>query len=156
MKLQLIAVGTKMPNWITVGYQEYARRFPKEMSLTLIEVPAGKRGKNVDINRILEKEGALMLAAVPKGNKIITLEIKGNSWTTEMLADEMRKWQLDSRNISLLIGGPEGLSAECIHKSEQRWSLSPLTMPHPIVRVIVAESLYRAFSVIQNHPYHRE
>ncbi|MCP5076504.1 MAG: 23S rRNA (pseudouridine(1915)-N(3))-methyltransferase RlmH, partial [Psychromonas sp.] len=77
-------------------------------------------------------------------------------WTTEQLAGEMKKWQLDARNISLLIGGPEGLAPECIKKSEQRWSLSALTLPHPLVRIIVAEGLYRAYTLTINHPYHRE
>lgn len=156
MKIQLIAVGTKMPDWVEKGYQEYARRFPKEMQLELLEINAGKRGKNADIRRILKKEGELTLAAIPKGNKIVTLEVTGQAWTTEQLADEMGKWQLEARNISLLIGGPEGLAPECITKSEQRWSLSALTLPHPLVRIIVAESLYRAFTLTINHPYHRE
>ncbi len=156
MKIQLIAVGTKMPDWIEKGYQEYARRFPKEMQLELLEIAAGKRGKNADIKRILQKEGELTLAAIPKGNKIVTLEVTGKPWTTPQLAKEMTKWQLDARNISLLIGGPEGLAPECIKRSEQRWSLSALTLPHPLVRIIVAESLYRAFTLTINHPYHRE
>jgi 23S rRNA (pseudouridine1915-N3)-methyltransferase len=122
----------------------------------LLEINAGKRGKNADIKRILKKEGELTLAAIPKGNKIVTLEVTGKPWTTEQLADEMVKWQLDARNISLLIGGPEGLAPDCIAKSEQRWSLSALTLPHPLVRIIVAESLYRAFTLTINHPYHRE
>lgn len=156
MKIQLIAVGTKMPDWVEKGYQEYARRFPKEMQLELLEINAGKRGKNADIQRILKKEGELALAAIPKGNKIVTLEVTGKAWTTEQLANEMSQWQVGARNISLLIGGPEGLAQECIEKSEQSWSLSALTLPHPIVRIIVAESLYRAYTLTINHPYHRE
>ena len=156
MKIQLIAVGTKMPDWVEKGYLEYARRFPKEMQLELLEINAGKRGKNADIKRILKKEGELTLEAIPKGNKIVTLEVTGKSWTTEQLASEMKKWQHDGRNISLLIGGPEGLAPECIQRSEQRWSLSALTLPHPLVRILVAESLYRAFTLTINHPYHRE
>jgi 23S rRNA (pseudouridine1915-N3)-methyltransferase len=156
MKIQLIAVGTKMPDWVEKGYQEYARRFPKDMQLELLEINAGKRGKNADIKRILKKEGELTLDAIPKGNKIVTLEVTGKPWTTENLAFEMEKWQLDARNISLLIGGPEGLAPECIAKSEQSWSLSALTLPHPLVRIIVAESLYRAYTLTINHPYHRE
>ncbi|AGH80630.1 rRNA large subunit methyltransferase [Psychromonas sp. CNPT3] len=156
MKIQLIAVGTKMPDWVEKGYQEYARRFPKEMQLELVEIHAGKRGKNADIKRILKKEGELTLTAIPKGNKIVTLEVTGRAWTTEQLADEMRKWKLDGRNISILIGGPEGLAPECIAKAEQRWSLSALTLPHPLVRIITAESLYRAYTLTINHPYHRE
>ena len=156
MKIQLIAVGTKMPDWVEKGYQEYARRFPKEMQLELVEIHAGKRGKNADIKRILKKEGELTLVAIPKGNKIVTLEVTGRAWTTEQLADEMHKWKQDGRNISILIGGPEGLAPECIAKAEQRWSLSALTLPHPLVRIITAESLYRAYTLTINHPYHRE
>lgn len=156
MRIQMIAVGSKMPNWVETGYREYERRFNSEISLSLTEIPAGKRGKNADIKRILQKEGELTLAAVPKGNKIITLEVTGKAMTTPQLAQCMTKWQMDGRDISLLIGGPEGLAPSCIQASEQKWSLSPLTLPHPIVRVIVAESLYRAWSINTNHPYHRE
>ena len=156
MKIQLIAVGTKMPDWVEKGYQEYARRFPASLSLELLEINAGKRGKNADIVRILKKEGELTLAVIPKGNKIVTLEVTGKPWSTPQLAENMKNWQLDGRNISLLIGGPEGLAPECIAKSEQKWSLSALTLPHPLVRIIVAESLYRAYTLTINHPYHRE
>jgi len=156
MKIQIIAVGTKMPNWVESGLQEYLRRFPRDCTLEIIEVAAGKRGKNADIKRILQKEGELTLAAVPKGNRIVTLEVEGKPWTTPQLAMNLEKWQVDARNVSLLIGGPEGLAPECIRASEQRWSLSPLTLPHPMVRVIVAEALYRAWSINNNHPYHRE
>lgn len=156
MRIQLLAVGTKMPGWVEQGYQEYARRFPQDMSLQLTEITAGKRGKNADIKRILQKEGELTLAAVPKGNRIVTLEVTGNPWDTPTLAKQMRNWQMDGRDISLLIGGPEGLAPECISASEQKWSLSKLTLPHPMVRIIVAESLYRAWSLNNNHPYHRE
>ncbi len=156
MKIQLVAVGTKMPAWVETGYKEYVRRFPKDMPLELVEINAGKRGKNADIKRILEQEGIKTMQAIPKGNRIVTLEVTGKPWTTEQLAQELEKWKLDGRDVSLLIGGPEGLAPECIQASEQRWSLSPLTLPHPLVRVVVAESLYRAWSITANHPYHRE
>lgn len=156
MRIQLIAVGTKMPAWVEQGYQEYARRFGVDMALQLTEIAAGKRGKNADIKRILQKEGEQTLAAIPKGNRIVTLEVNGAPWSTPQLAQHMAKWQMDGRDVSLLIGGPEGLSPECIAASEQRWSLSALTLPHPLVRIVVAESLYRAWSLNNNHPYHRE
>lgn len=156
MKIQLIAVGQKMPAWVEQGFQEYQRRFPRDCSFELVEIPAGKRGKNADIKRILEKEGELMLAAVGKGNRIVTLEVTGKSWTTPKLAQQLESWMQDGRDVSLLVGGPEGLAPACIAASEQKWSLSALTLPHPMVRVIVAEGLYRAWSVTQNHPYHRE
>lgn len=156
MKIQLVAVGSKMPTWVEIGYKEYARRFPKDMPFELLEISAGKRGKNADIKRILEQEGIKTMQAIPKGNRIVTLEVTGKPWTTEQLAVELDKWKHDGRDVSLLIGGPEGLAPECIAASEQRWSLSPLTLPHPMVRVVVAEALYRAWSVTTNHPYHRE
>jgi rRNA large subunit m3Psi methyltransferase RlmH len=155
MKIQLIAVGTKMPDWVTAGFNEYQRRFPKEMALELIEIPAGKRGKNADIARILQKEGELTMAAAGK-SRIVTLDIPGKPWTTEQLAQQLEIWKQDGRDVALLIGGPEGLSPECKNAAEQSWSLSPLTLPHPLVRIVVAESLYRAWSITTNHPYHRE
>jgi len=145
-----------MPEWVQTGFMDYLRRFPKYMPLELIEIPAGKRGKNADIPRILEKEGEQMLAAVGKGNRIVTLDIPGAPWQTPMLAQQLERWKQDGRDISLLIGGPEGLAPACKAAAEQSWSLSPLTLPHPLVRVLVAESLYRAWSITTNHPYHRE
>ncbi|WP_210480381.1 23S rRNA (pseudouridine(1915)-N(3))-methyltransferase RlmH [Pantoea ananatis] len=156
MKLQLVAVGTKMPDWVQTGFMEYLRRFPKEMPFELTEVPAGKRGKNADIKRILEKEGEAMLAATGKGNRIVTLDIPGQPWETPQLAQQLERWKQDGRDVSLLIGGPEGLAPACKAAAEQSWSLSTLTLPHPLVRVLVAESLYRAWSITTNHPYHRE
>lgn len=156
MKLQLVAVGTKMPDWVQTGFMEYLRRFPKDMPFELTEVPAGKRGKNADIKRILEKEGEMMLAATGKGNRIVTLDIPGQPWETPQLASQLESWKQDGRDVSLLIGGPEGLSPACKAAAEQSWSLSALTLPHPLVRVLVAESLYRAWSITANHPYHRE
>ncbi|MCC5880877.1 MAG: 23S rRNA (pseudouridine(1915)-N(3))-methyltransferase RlmH [Idiomarina sp.] len=156
MRLQLVAVGNKMPAWVTTGYEEYARRLPPEMPLQLTEVTPGKRGKKANIARITEQEGEHMLAQVSKGSRIVTLEVEGRPWTTPKLAQRMQQWQLDGRDVSLLIGGPEGLSPACLQASEEKWSLSPLTLPHPMVRVIVAEALFRAWSLNSNHPYHRE
>ncbi len=156
MKIFLIAVGTKMPKFVTLGYEEYARRFPKEVSLELIEIPAGHRGKNADIDRITDHEGELMLQAVPKGAMIVTLDIPGKMYTTPELANELRKWEMGGRDVAILIGGPEGLSKACKNAAEKSWSLSPLTMPHPLVRLVAAESLYRAWSITANLPYHRE
>lgn len=156
MKIQLIAVGQKMPAWVEQGFNEYQKRFVRDFSLELVEIPAGKRGKNADVKRILEKEGEQMLAAVGKGHRIVTLEVTGKAWTSPQLAQQMQNWQLDGRDVSLLVGGPEGLAPACIAASEQKWSLSALTLPHPMVRIIIAESLYRGWSITQNHPYHRE
>lgn len=156
MKIQLIAVGQKMPDWVEQGFTEYQRRFSRDCHLELVAIPAGKRGRHADIARLTEQEGERMLAAVHKGNRIVTLEVNGKPWDTPALSRQLAKWQMDGRDVSLLVGGPEGLSDACCAAAEQRWSLSPLTLPHPMVRVIVAESLYRAWSLLNNHPYHRE
>lgn len=156
MRITLYAVGNKMPKWVTEGFTEYTRRFPRDMSFHLVEIPPGKRGKNADIARILEKEGEQMLAAIPKGSRIVTLEVLGKPWDTPELAKQLDKWQNDGRDVALLVGGPEGLAPACIAASEQKWSLSNLTLPHPMVRIFLAESLYRAWSLNNNHPYHRE
>ncbi|NLJ92338.1 MAG: 23S rRNA (pseudouridine(1915)-N(3))-methyltransferase RlmH [Aeromonadales bacterium] len=156
MKLQLVAVGTKMPAWVTSGFEEYQRRFPRDLSLELVEIPAGKRGKNADIERILHREGEQMLEAIAKSARIVTLDIPGRPWTTPQVAEQLTRWQHDGRDVAILIGGPEGLAPACKAAAEQSWSLSPLTLPHPLVRIVVAESLYRAWSINNNHPYHRE
>lgn len=156
MQIQLLAVGNKMPAWVSDGYKEYERRFPSECKLSLQEITPKKRNKKADTQRLTEIEGEALLSAVPRGNRIVTLEVNGKPWTTQQLAQQLQGWQMDGRDVSLLIGGPEGLSPACLAAAEQRWSLSPLTLPHPLVRVIVAETLYRAWSVNNNHPYHRE
>jgi 23S rRNA (pseudouridine1915-N3)-methyltransferase len=155
MQISLIAVGTRMPAWVTQGYEEYARRLPSECSVKLVEIPAGKRSKGADLARIMRKEGEQTLAAVPKGARVVAMDVKGRAWSTEELARELERWQHDGRDVALLVGGPEGLAPECLNRAEQRWSLSNMTLPHPLVRIVVAEQLYRAWSILHNHPYHR-
>ncbi len=155
MNIHLIAIGDKMPRWVAEGFQEYARRLPPECSLKLQEISARHRGKNADIARITRDEGKTMLGAIPKSSRVIALEVKGRSWSTEDLAAQLKNWMADGRDVSLLVGGPEGLAAECRERADQLWSLSPLTLPHPLVRVLIAEQLYRAWSILHNHPYHR-
>lgn len=156
MKIKLIAVGTRMPSWVNEGYSEYARRLPAEFSLELIEVPLGQRGKNTDIPRVIKREGEQMLSSVDATDYVIALEVNGRNWSTEKLAQQAEGWQMDGRNVALLVGGPDGLSDACRARANQQWSLSPLTLPHPLVRVLLAEQLYRAWSITRNHPYHRQ
>ncbi len=144
-----------MPNWVQQGYDEYARRLPRECELVLKEIPAGKRGKNSDIARIVRDEGERMIAAIPQGTHIVTLDIPGKPWTTPELAQAMQWWLANGQSVSLLIGGPEGLAEEVKPLARESWSLSKLTFPHPLVRIIVAEQIYRAWSLLNNHPYHR-
>ncbi len=155
MKIRLLAVGEKMPHWVRAGYEEYARRLPPECALELVEITPERRGRNADIARILRREGERMLAAVPRGCRVVALDIKGRAWSTEALSRELEGWMADGRDLALLVGGPEGLAPECLAAACQKWSLSPLTLPHPLVRVVVAEALYRAWSLLRNHPYHR-
>lgn len=156
MKLRLIAVGAKMPHWVSMAFQDYANRFPKNMPLELSQVPLQRRGKNADIKRILIKEGKLMVDLCEHNDHIVTLDIVGTPWNTLDLATQLECWKQKGQNVALLIGGPEGLSVDCKNAAHQSWSLSPLTLPHSLARVIVAESLYRAYSLTCHHPYHRE
>lgn len=144
-----------MPSWVQQGYDEYAKRLPRECELVLKEIPAGKRGKNSDIVRIVKEEGERMIAAIPQNTHIVTLDIPGKPWTTPELAGAMQRWLEGGQSVSLLIGGPEGLADEVKPLARESWSLSKLTFPHPLVRIVVAEQLYRAWSILHNHPYHR-
>ena len=144
-----------MPGWVNDGYQEYARRLPRECSLALKEIPLGQRPKSVSVERAIADEGARMLAAVSPQQRVIALDVKGRGWSTQQLAGQLELWMQDGRDVSLLVGGPDGLSQDCLARAEQCWSLSPLTLPHPLVRVLLAEQLYRAWSVTTGHPYHR-
>lgn len=156
MQIHLIAVGNRMPTWVSAAYQEYAKRLPRECALKLVEIAPGKRGRNVDVQRSVRDEGERMLAALPRDCQVIALEVGGKSWSTPQLAAQLEAWLPSGRDTALLIGGPEGMDAACRERADQLWSLSALTLPHPLVRVILAEQLYRAWSVMVGHPYHRE
>lgn len=155
MRLRLFCVGQKMPDWVSQGYNEYARRMPPELPLELSEMALAHRGKNPDIARLVQREGESILAAAGKGDRLIALEVDGRPWSTEQLATQLENWQQDGRDVSFMVGGPDGLSDECRARADQLWSLSPLTLPHPLVRILLAEQLYRAWSITRNHPYHR-
>ena len=155
MKLNLYAVGQKMPQWVTDGYHEYARRMPRECQLNLQEIAPAKRGKTGSSVQWMQEEGKRILTSLPDNNHVVALEVGGRNWSTEQLAEQLKNWQASGRDVSLLVGGPDGLPPECRQRADQLWSLSSLTLPHPLVRIIVAEQLYRAWTVLQNHPYHR-
>ncbi len=155
MNLHLIAVGDKMPGWVNEGYTEYAKRLPPSCALRLVEVPAAKRSKHADRARILGAESDRLLAAVPKTADTIALEVAGQAWSTEQLSARMADWMRNGRDIALLVGGPDGLGEAARQRANTGWSLSPLTLPHPLVRILIAEQLYRAWSLLHNHPYHR-
>jgi 23S rRNA (pseudouridine1915-N3)-methyltransferase len=156
VNIHLAAVGTRMPGWITEGFDEYARRLPRECSLNLLEIAPGRRTRKADTGRIRKTECRKLLDAIPRGCLCIALDERGASWSTRELAARINGWLADGRDVALLVGGPEGLDDECLKRSELRWSLSPLTLPHPLVRVVVAEQIYRSWSLLQGHPYHRD
>lgn len=156
MQIALIAIGTKMPGWIQDGYQEYARRMPADCRLNLMEIPAPARSKATDSARAVREEGERMLKALPKGASVVALDVRGELHSTESLALSLQRFMGSGRDLALLVGGADGLSASCLERAEERWSLSRLTFPHPLVRVILAEQLYRAYSFSKNHPYHRQ
>jgi len=155
MQIHLLAVGEKMPAWVQDGFSEYAKRLPHECRLTLKEIPPGRRGKNADVERAMQDEAERIDAALPRGVRIVALDVTGKSWSTQRFSMELGAWMQDGRDVALLIGGPDGLHPSILARAEQRWSLSPLTFPHPLVRVVVAEQVYRAWSLLNNHPYHR-
>jgi 23S rRNA (pseudouridine1915-N3)-methyltransferase len=155
MVIHLIAVGTRMPGWVEEGYAEYAKRMPPESKIKLVEISAGKRSKNSDIKRLTQQEGEKMLAAIPKGAKVVALDVLGKACSTEELSQELKGWQGSGQDIAILIGGPEGLAPECLKVAQQKISLSKLTLPHPLVRVVLAEQLYRASTILKGHPYHK-
>lgn len=156
MKIQLICVGQKMPQWISQGFQEYNKRLSSHLKLELVEIALPHRGKNADIQRLKEEEGEKMLTIISPQTHIVALDERGQLWNTQQLASQLQHWLNESSNVALLVGGPDGLSQNCLNKARQKWSLSPLTLPHPLVRVVIAEQLYRAWSLLNNHPYHRE
>ena len=156
MRITVLAVGGKMPAWVDEGVAEYGKRLPRELRLEWRDIPLAQRGKkNADVEALRDKEGLALLKAIPDGDRVLALDVRGKPWSTEQLADRLRQWQMESINTSLLIGGPDGLSQACLQRADARWSLSALTLPHPLVRVLLAEQLYRAWTITVNHPYHR-
>jgi len=155
LRLSVIAVGGKMPAWVEEAVLDYGVRMPRELKLQWREIPLAKRGKDNNAEALCRREGEQILKAIPAGDQVIALDVKGVSWSTEQLAQKLGDWQMSGNNYSLLIGGPDGLSPECLQRATLRWSLSNLTLPHPLVRVLLAEQLYRAWTITVNHPYHR-
>jgi 23S rRNA (pseudouridine1915-N3)-methyltransferase len=155
MQIHIIAVGERMPEWVEAAYTEYARRLPHECRLTLHAIPAGKRGKGADLARLTRDEGARQLAAVPTGSRVVALDRNGRELDTRALAGRIEKQLGAGNDLALLVGGPEGLAPECLAAAHEHWSLSKLTLAHPVVRVVLAEQLYRAWSILKNLPYHR-
>ena len=157
MKIHIIAVGTKMPAWVKEGYSDYARRLPKEFVPVLSELPLSNRSKKANIQVAKKNEGQSILAALKDLGRchVVALDVLGRTLSTESLAAKLENTRDQGQNLCLLIGGPDGLTQECLQAADELWSLSALTLPHPLVRVVLIEQLYRAWTILQNHPYHK-
>lgn len=155
MRIHLIAVGTRMPAWVDTAYAEYAARLPHECRLQLVEIPAAPRGKHTDLARARQQEGERMLKALPRDAQIIALDERGRMLDSIEWSRSLADWMQSGRDVCFLIGGPDGHAPEVLARVDQRWSLSRLTLPHALMRVLVAEQLFRAWSLLANHPYHR-
>lgn len=155
MRLHLICVGSRQPAWINRGFETYARRMPRECAIELVEIATARRGSG-DLNRSLNKEGERIIRVIPASALVVALEVNGEPWTTQQLSGHLDEWRRDHQHVALLIGGADGLPPACVERAHKCWSLSPLTLPHGLARVMVTEQLYRAWTILSGHPYHRE
>ena len=155
MKCRLIAAGTRLPDWVNEGFREYQKRLRTPLVLELIEIPVATRRAGENPQRAVIREGENMLAALGREDYVVALEVSAKSMTTEQLSAWLAERLREARPLALLIGGPDGLSPACRERANQSWSLSPLTLPHALVRVVLAEQIYRAMSMLAGHPYHR-
>jgi 23S rRNA (pseudouridine1915-N3)-methyltransferase len=155
MKLYIVAIGHKMPEWIAQGFQEYVKRMPREAQIILIELKPENRSSRT-VEQIMEIERDRIQAALPPHSKLIALDERGQAWRTLELAQQLTHWQQEGQDIAFVIGGADGLHPDIKRQAHQLIQLSALTLPHGMVRVLLAEQLYRAYSIIQHHPYHRE
>lgn len=144
-----------MPDWVEVASNDYGKRLPAEIKINSILLPLIKRGKNPDIPRIIRDESRKILASVPKGSLLVVLDVVGKSISTMKLSAIIEGWLQQAQDVSIVIGGPDGVSDELLAEASLKLSLSALTFPHPLVRIILLEQIYRAWSILNNHPYHR-
>lgn len=156
MKIRLISVGTRMSSWVKQGTTEYSKRIERDLNFSLVEVPLVKRAKNQPAEISKAKEGAELLAQIKPGDYVVALDVVGKPFSTTELATRIENFRASGQDLALLVGGPDGLDAACLARADARWSLSALTLPHPLVRILMIEQLYRAASIINGHPYHRE
>jgi 23S rRNA (pseudouridine1915-N3)-methyltransferase len=155
MRITIIAASSRQPAWVTAGFEEYAARLRGRCTLKVVEIPLGRRKKAEPAVRAVEAEGERMLAALPQGAHVVALTEAGKQCSTVELAGRLRAWIAAGAPLAFLIGGPDGLAAMCLERAAERWALSRLTLPHGLARIAVAEALYRAWTVIEGHPYHR-
>ncbi len=156
MKIHLIAVGKKIPDWVNSGYAEFSKRMPPELQINLIEITPSVRNKSTTIEKNIKEEGERIQSAIPANSKLIVLDEKGKNFSSIDLSTKIEGWLPMGQDISLVIGGADGIDPEIKKQANEKWSLSSFTLPHALVRVVVAEQLYRAWSILKGHPYHRE
>ncbi len=156
MRLTIVSVGNKMPAWIKAGYGEYAKRLPPEIKVELVELKPEDRTSGKTVEKAMELEGSRIIAAIPEGATVYALDEKGRAVTSQGLAVMLAGWLRDATHPVFVIGGADGLSGEVKTRADKLISLSALTLPHGLVRVLLAEQLYRAWSILGNHPYHRD
>ena len=152
--MRVLAIGTRMPQWVTDGADDYVKRLPREASIEWVELPASKRTRDTAESRMLEEATAIERRLKPQ-ELIVILDVEGKVISTETIAETLATWQSDGSKIAFVIGGPDGLHSSLRAKASERWSLGRITLPHPLVRVILAEQLYRAWSINAGRPYHR-
>ena len=155
MHTRILAIGDRMPGWVATGFAEYHKRLRALLTLELVELKPGARGKGRDDARAIAAEGEAILAAVPRQAQVVALDGRGIAWSSEQLAERLAEWRMQGRDLAFVIGGPDGHAAPVLARADQCWSLGPLTLPHMLVRLVLVEQLYRAVSLLGGHPYHR-
>ena len=156
MRITVLAIGTRMPGWVEEAVQVYLQRLPRHIELKFQALPAAQRGGSMSADKQREKEGDAMLKALREPAHVIALDERGKSFSSREVAGQLENWLATQPNVVILIGGADGLADACRQRADQTWSLSALTLPHALVRVVLAEQIYRAWTLTQGHPYHRE
>ena len=154
MRISVIAVGGRQPGWVQEACATYLRRLQSFSPVEMVEIPLARRGRGGEA-QARRQEGKAILDRIPTGARVIAMDVRGSSLATEQLADHLGRWREDGRDCYLLIGGPDGLDQTCLERADARWSLSALTLPHGLARVVLVEALYRAATLLAGHPYHR-
>lgn len=155
MRITVHSVCGKMPRWVQQGVEDYEKRLPKELKLQWRDVPLTRRGGDRSSDQLKENDGVALLRGIGSQDHRVALDGRGKTWSTEDLAEKLATWLMQGQPLSFLIGGPDGLSSDCLASADQSWSLGPMTLPHPLVRVLLVEQLYRAWTITIGHPYHR-